>query len=751
METPKVTLLMSTYNRPDYLKEAIASVLGQTMDNWELILMNDGGLDVGPIVEELRDQRIKYLNDSVNRGKAFRMNQGLELARGEYVAYLDDDDRFYPNHFEALSNALDTNPEIGAAYSDLYCVQFVKDNATGKRYPLHKFIQVSRDYNRDMMFHFNHTLHVSLMHRKDLAIQAGGYDPNVRVLIDWNITRKLSFYTDFQYVPQVTGEYYIPIANSDRISNLQRKDPERFKHNLRKIKGNLPPEPWPKVKRIGIVIPVMAWDEALKVRLSDFLDHIDYPVKWILVNNTSPSTPLEICQEALGNLSELTNIRIISPPKPLPLMAAYRFGVQAFDVEYVYLPSDKANTKMPFRLISALPFFYQMGKRCLKWDTHEERSTQLDLIIKRNRFLKLTQRSGSNASVKPIFLNGGMPETLKADLIYFKLNEKIKNEDYTSAFDILKELEKLQQGAPSPRVFVDNYVRVCSALKYYGLAEEKCRQLIKEGCGGNNWILLGKILQSRKEFSQATDAYRKAIEELGLDLEDLLNPAFRHILPEHFGIVAASIGLGECLVETGDLVEASKVFRRAARAKPDSPRPFLGFARLFIKSGDLKTARQALSDLFKGKRENADAYLVLGMLEEKEDSIEEAFEAYKKALSLDPKDPEIQTALFNAGKALKRWADTLELLENSSSHCRDSVHCIHLLASAACEAGYIDKAFRFLQMGLEITSKSVEMTSLSEQFKMPVSGISSKANLPPSYETLSDLPCDRRVIRAAGG
>ena len=715
METPKVTLLMSTYNRPDYLKEAITSVLGQSMDNWELILMNDGGVDVGPIVEEFRDQRIKYLNDAVNRGKAFRMNQGLNLAKGEYIAYLDDDDRFYPNHFQALSSALDQGPQYGAAYSDLYCVQFIKDEASGKRYPVNKFIQVSRDYNRDMMFHFNHTLHVSLMHRKDLALKAGGYDANVTVLIDWNITRKLSFYTDFKYVPDVTGEYYIPITNSDRISNLERKDPERFKHNLRKIKANLPPEPWAKVERVGIVMPVSEWDVKTRERLADFIDHIDYPIRWALVNNSSPAAAPSKCSEVLGELSELSNVRIFTPPRPLSAVEAYRFGTGKLNVDFVYLPTEKAVTNTPFRLIKAIPFLDKMGKSCLKWPIPQEKETQFDLIIRKKHFLNATKHNKNGKSVNVSFLNGTIPNTLKADILYNRTNEHIKKEDYQEAFKTLKELEGFSEGAPTGRTFVDMYVKVCSALKYYDLAEAKCRQLIEEGCGGQNWILLGKILQSQKAYPQAVEAYRNAIKDLDLDISDLLNPAFRHILPEQFGIVAASLGLGECLVETGNLVEASQVFRRAARVKPDSPKPFLGFARLFIKTGDLPKARQAISDIMARGKENSETYLLLGHIEETEKKIEAAFEAYKKAISLDPKDPEIQTSLYNTGKALGRWQETLELLESALEKCPDSVHCINLTASAAHEAGADGKASELLKQGLVIMPEHNLMAELLER------------------------------------
>ena len=124
-----------------------------------------------------------------------------------------------------------------------------------------------------------------MMHRKDIAIKVGRYDENVTVLIDWNMGRKLSFTQDFKYIPKVTGEYYMPINKSDRISNLEREDSEKYKHNIRKIKADLPPEPWTKVDSVGILFPVMEWDEKTKNILTKLTDKICYPVNYYIINN----------------------------------------------------------------------------------------------------------------------------------------------------------------------------------------------------------------------------------------------------------------------------------------------------------------------------------------------------------------------------------------------------------------------------------------------------------------------------------
>lgn len=743
MESPKISLLMSTYNRPQYLKEALKSVVAQSLEDWEVILINDGGVDVSDIVAGIGDSRIKYIKDTVNRGKAVRMNQALESARGRYIAYLDDDDILYPNHFEELSRALDADSEVGAAYSDLYGVQFIKDEKTGRRYVLNKFIQVSRDYNRDFMFHFNHTLHVSLMHRRDLALQAGGYDPNVTVLIDWNITRKLSFYTDFKYVPRVTGEYYMPLGASDRISNLERKDPERFKHNLRKIKADLPPEPWPKVKRIGVVVPVKKWDGDFKQRLADFLDHIDYPVKWVLVNNSSPLTPLEYCRKMIGPLADLKNVTILTPSRTLSDLDAYRFGASRLETDYVYLPTEQADPKLPFRIIRAVPYLEAAGKSGIKWNVKDEPKSKFDIIIKRSQFLKKSNKANRNKAFNVPLLNGEVPESLKSDYLYTLIHKKIKEEDFKGAFELIKEIEKIQDGAPTGRTFIDAYVNVCTGLKYYDLAEDKCRRLLAEGCGGKNWMLLGKILQSRRAFAEAEEAYRAGLRDLGLETDDLLNLGVIKNLPEDFAVVVGALGLGECLTEKGDLPEAAKMFRRAARVKPESPRPFLGFARIFIKTGDLKKAREAISDLIRRDQATAEAYLLLGTIEEKENNLRAAFEAYRRSLELDPKEPETQKALFRCGERLQLFSETLEALEKAHQECPASITCIKLIARSATALGLIDKAIHAVEMANNLRLIDPELHSILAR--------SSKLYTPEiPTNTASKLVDSSKEIAAAG-
>lgn len=666
--SPKVTVLMGTYNRPDYLQEAIQSVVNQSMENWELLVMNDGGVDVGELVGRFCDPRIRYYHDPVNRRLPYRLNFGLREAKGEYIAYLGDDDLYYPNHLRVLSKALDEDSKVGAVYSDLYAVQFVQDAKKGKRYPLHKFIQVSRDFNRDFMFVYNHTLHVSLMHRRDLALRAGGYDEGITVLIDWNMTRKLAFFTDFKYVPVLTGEYCIPIGKSDRISNLEREDQEKFKHNLRKIRADLPPEPWPKVDRMDMVFPVKHWDAATVKIITDLIDNLSYPARTILVNN-DPHRDEACCRTALGKIGELKNLTIHTPSRRLNHLEAYRFGAQKSDAEYVYLPTEAAKPDLEVRLITARFYLQQGNCDGVKWDVEQEKKGPFDTLIRRKTFLERTDpRKGSMNAVVNV-VPYGPPASFYFDHLLYRAKKQFDEKNSEQAYALLKEAESITEGGSSDQYLIDLHSRICFDLKRYDEAEVKCRALVKRGYGADNWIRLGGVLQVKRCYEEAFESYRKGLEEIGLRASDMESTVFPIATPDDFGSFIAVIGMAECRLESGNLIEAARLFRKAARLKANSHRTFLGFGKLFLRTNELDRAEEALRVAQGTDATDPETYRALGRLYEKRKEMEKAYQVYCVALAQDKCPEEIIERLCALGSRLGRWDHLRGLFKKALEQC----------------------------------------------------------------------------------
>jgi hypothetical protein len=261
-DAPAVTVLVPTFNRRRYLGGALASILAQTYTDFEAIVVNDGGEPVDDVVHALDDPRLVFIDRRENRGKAASLNEALARARGRYVAYLDDDDHYYPHHLERLVGALEAHPECGAAYSDLYKVH-CRVEPDGTRRVLGKVVNISRDFDRFFLCYFNHVLHVSLMHRRDLLEKTGPYNESLGVLIDWDMTRRLGFFTDFHHVGEVTGEFFGPVGRCDRISYRQRQDRVKYLGQVLTIRTTRPPKPWPKMPDLSVVVLAESLDSAV--------------------------------------------------------------------------------------------------------------------------------------------------------------------------------------------------------------------------------------------------------------------------------------------------------------------------------------------------------------------------------------------------------------------------------------------------------------------------------------------------------
>ncbi len=109
---PKVTVFIPVYNREQYVGEAIESILAQTFSDFEILLVDDGSTDHS--VDKIRsfpDPRIRLVCNEENLGIPKTRNKGVELARGQYMAMLDSDDRAYPERLEKQVAFLDLHPE----------------------------------------------------------------------------------------------------------------------------------------------------------------------------------------------------------------------------------------------------------------------------------------------------------------------------------------------------------------------------------------------------------------------------------------------------------------------------------------------------------------------------------------------------------------------------------------------------------------------------------------------------------------
>jgi len=108
--TPSFSIVVPTFNRPQLLPRAVRSVLAQTRADWELLVVNDGDQDITPLVAEAcgNDPRVRVFRTQGRRGAALARNSGIDAARGDIVAFLDDDDEYHPDYLAAIEEAFRT-------------------------------------------------------------------------------------------------------------------------------------------------------------------------------------------------------------------------------------------------------------------------------------------------------------------------------------------------------------------------------------------------------------------------------------------------------------------------------------------------------------------------------------------------------------------------------------------------------------------------------------------------------------------
>ena len=109
-----ISVILPAYNAQDTIAEAIQSIIKQTYEDWELIVINDGSTDgTKSVIQTFKDNRIKFYDNLGNKGLVFTLNRALSIARGFYIARMDADDISLPNRFEdQLAYLIDNNLDL---------------------------------------------------------------------------------------------------------------------------------------------------------------------------------------------------------------------------------------------------------------------------------------------------------------------------------------------------------------------------------------------------------------------------------------------------------------------------------------------------------------------------------------------------------------------------------------------------------------------------------------------------------------
>ena len=205
----KVSVIIPNYNYAQYLGEAIESVLNQTYKNIEIIVVNNGSTDNSLEILEKYSKKISLVNQE-NLGQSGARKSGLEKATGDYIAFLDADDKWDPRKIE--KQILLFTPEVELVYCGINLFSENTQKVISTEIP---------NFKGSCSDAFIHYPGVSIVlsgestsiFTRSLLEKVGGFDPELNSAAGWDFFRRCSKFSEFDFVPEPLVNYRLHSSN----------------------------------------------------------------------------------------------------------------------------------------------------------------------------------------------------------------------------------------------------------------------------------------------------------------------------------------------------------------------------------------------------------------------------------------------------------------------------------------------------------------------------------------------------------
>jgi glycosyltransferase involved in cell wall biosynthesis len=225
---PKVSILLTCYNNLAYLGAAVDALNAQTFTDSEVIALDDGSTDgTRDWLRQFESDRFRIVFNEKNLGTYGTLNVGVGLAKGEYVAILNDDDVWAPRKLERQVAILDVEPNTGLVHTGGHFI-----DASGEKHPDPKPMgfEYPRTTGRNglaQILHHNAIIASSVMIRKEVFDRCGLFDPEFYGCGDWHMWVRVADQYDVAYIDENLTYYRIHDTNA--AWNLQKMKDEQFK------------------------------------------------------------------------------------------------------------------------------------------------------------------------------------------------------------------------------------------------------------------------------------------------------------------------------------------------------------------------------------------------------------------------------------------------------------------------------------------------------------------------------------------
>ena len=194
---PRVSVVIPTYNRANFIGPAIRSALDQSYQDFEIVVVDDGSTDnTADVVRPFASDKMVY-SAQPNGGRSTARNHALALARGEYIAFLDSDDEFLPGRLERQVAILDAHQDFGMVYGSAIVVdekgtELYKVDKDGNRHLYYEATASGWIYDQVAFYLPVTVILPSVMLRRTIVEQVGGFDERMHRFEDTDYWRRIS-------------------------------------------------------------------------------------------------------------------------------------------------------------------------------------------------------------------------------------------------------------------------------------------------------------------------------------------------------------------------------------------------------------------------------------------------------------------------------------------------------------------------------------------------------------------------------
>ncbi|WP_447955847.1 glycosyltransferase [Vreelandella sp. EE7] len=291
---PLVSIIMPCFNRMETVGEAVDSVMAQSYSNIELILVDDGSKDgTDKWCERAANEhaRINAVLLGQNGGVSAARNKGLEVARGEYIMYLDSDNRWDTRFVAAMVGAFQQLPDAEALYSGLYRYHGDSQTPAGVMFgPL----------NRSLLFNRNYIDLNTFVHTRKAWQRLGGFDESLPRYVDWDLVRRYALDAALYSVPVLLTHYYL-----DRATNSLTGE-KSYSSFLEKVREKTGLTYIPKPPEIQLESSTAQNSSSLQAKSADLKKGVS-----VIIPSYESRVDLQECLQSLYELGLGTSLEIV--------------------------------------------------------------------------------------------------------------------------------------------------------------------------------------------------------------------------------------------------------------------------------------------------------------------------------------------------------------------------------------------------------------------------------------------------------